>query len=180
MIHLVSRAARSNPPGRAQRLSASALALAGLLAFAGPALAHDYTAGALKIAHPWSRATPATAKVAGGYAKIANGGDAADRLVSASAPDIAGRVEIHEMAVKDGVMTMRPLEAGLPVPAGTTVELKPGSYHIMFLDLKRPLKEGERVKGTLTFEKAGTVAVEFAVEGMGARGAQEHGDHSSH
>ncbi|MDP3254680.1 MAG: copper chaperone PCu(A)C [Bosea sp. (in: a-proteobacteria)] len=132
------------------------------------ALAHDYTLGALKIDHPWTRATPGGAKVAGGYLTIQNGGSASDRLLGGSS-EIAGRVEIHEMAVKDGIMTMRPLDKGLEVKPGEKAELKPGGFHIMFMDLKRPLKEGERVKGTLQFEKAGTVAVEFTVQAVGAR-----------
>lgn len=132
------------------------------------ALAHDYTLGSLKIDHPWTRATPGGAKVAGGYLTIQNNGSAADRLLGGSS-EIAGRVEIHEMAVKDGIMTMRPLPEGLEVKPGDRAELKPGGFHIMFMELKRPLKEGERVKGTLQFEKAGTVAVEFAVQGVGTR-----------
>lgn len=133
------------------------------------ALAHDFTAGPLRIDHPWTRATPAGAKVAGGYLTIQNTGTAPDRLVGGSS-EIAGRIEIHEMAVKDGVMTMRPLDKGLEVKPGDKAELKPGGYHIMFMDLKRQLTEGEAVKGTLQFEKAGTVAVEFAVQAVGARG----------
>lgn len=144
------------------------LAAAALLLSAGFAAAHDFKAGPLKIGHPWSRATPAGAKVGGGYLSIENTGTTADRLVSVSVP-FAGRAEVHEMAVKDGIMTMRPLDKGLEVKPGEKAELKPGGYHIMFMELKRPLKEGERVKGTLQFEKAGTVAVEFAVQGVGAR-----------
>ncbi|MEN5084525.1 copper chaperone PCu(A)C [Bosea sp. TWI1241] len=151
-------------------LAALALTLAG-----GAALAHDYTVGPLKIGHPWTRATPAGAKVAGGYLSVRNTGADADRLVGATS-EIAGRVEVHEMAVKDGVMTMRPLNDGLPVKAGETVELKPGGLHIMFLDLKRQLKEGEKVKGQLRFEKAGTVDVDFAVQSVGAR----EGGHAGH
>lgn len=132
------------------------------------ALAHDFTVGPLKIDHPWTRATPGGAKVAGGYLTILNSGSAPDRLVG-GASDIAGRIEIHEMAVKDGIMTMRPLPGGLELAPGGKAELKPGGYHIMFMDLKRQLKEGESVKGTLQFEKAGTVAVEFAVQSVGAR-----------
>lgn len=132
------------------------------------ALAHDFTVGPLKIDHPWTRATPAGAKVAGGYLTIQNSGSTPDRLLGGSS-DIAGRIEIHEMAVKDGIMTMRPLPSGVEVKAGDKAELKPGGYHIMFMDLQRQLKEGESVKGTLQFEKAGTVAVEFAVQGVGAR-----------
>jgi copper(I)-binding protein len=146
----------------------SLLAALTFVGSAAAALAHDYTAGPLKIGHPWTRATPAGAAVAGGYLTLQNTGSAPDRLIGGSA-EIAGHVEIHEMAVKDGVMTMRPLDKGLEVSAGTSVELKPGSYHVMFMDLKRQLKEGESVKGTLTFEKAGTVPVEFSVQSIGAR-----------
>jgi copper(I)-binding protein len=82
------------------------------------------------------------------------------------------------MAVKDGVMTMRQLPDGLPIPAKGAVALKPGSYHLMFLDLKHPLKKGEPFSGTLTFEKAGTVAVTFAVEDIGATDPAQGGhDH---
>lgn len=144
-------------------LAASALTLTSVVA-----LAHDFTAGPLTLEHPWTRATPAGAKVAGGYLTIQNSGAAPDRLIG-GASDIAGRLEIHEMAVKDGIMTMRPLTSGLEVAPGGKAELKPGGYHIMFMDLKRPLKEGESVKGTLQFEKAGEVTVEFAVGSIGAR-----------
>jgi copper(I)-binding protein len=142
------------------------------------ALAHDFTAGSLKIGHPWTRATPAGAKVAGGYLSLENSGSASDRLVGGSS-DIAGRIEIHEMSVKDGIMTMRPIDQGLEVKPGATVELKPGGYHVMFMDLKRQLKEGETVKGTLTFEKAGAVPVEFAVQSVGAR-EPSHGTGHKH
>jgi copper(I)-binding protein len=137
-----------------------------------PLRAHEFKAGAITVEHPWSRATPGGARVAVGYAAISNAGEA-DRLVAATA-EIAGRAELHEMAAKDGVMTMRPVTGGVSVPAGGKVALKPGSYHLMFLDLKRPLKPGEQFAGTLTFEKAGPVAVTFAVQSIGATGP-EHG-----
>lgn len=140
------------------------------------ALGHDFAAGALKIGHPWTRATPVGAKVAGGYLTLQNGGSTPDRLLGGSS-DIAGRIEIHEMAVKDGVMTMRPLEKGLEVKPGASVELKPGGYHVMFMDLKRQLKEGETVKVTLSFEKAGTLPVEFAVQSVGAREPSQGSGH---
>lgn len=123
--------------------------------------------GDLVITAPWSRATPGGAKVAGGFLTITNTGKTADKLVSGSFAQ-AGRFEVHEMAMKDGVMTMRPVSGGLEIPAGGTVTLAPGGYHVMFMDLKQPLKEGDAVKGTLTFEKAGTVEVTFDVRGIGA------------
>ena len=155
-------------PSRRRLLLAAAV---GAVLLAGAATAHEFKAGGIEIEHPWSRATPGGAKVAAGYLVLKNAG-AADRLVSATAP-FAGRVEIHEMAMKDGVMTMRPLADGIAVPAGGTVAFKPGGYHIMFMDLKQPLKEGTLVDGTLTFEKAGTVQVQYKVEAVGA-GASGH------
>ena len=131
------------------------------------ATAHDYTKGSLKIDHPWSRATPHGAQVAGGYLVIENKGADADRLVSATS-EIAGRVEIHEMTVQDGIMKMRPLARGLEIKPGATAKLEPGGFHVMFMNLKRPLKLGEKFKGTLVFEKAGRIEVEFTVEAMGA------------
>src|SRR5258708_22218021 len=72
------------------------------------------------------------------------------------------------MATKDGMMRMRALPAGLEIKPGETVEFKPGSYHIMFMNLKEPLEQGQRIKGTLTFEKAGPLDVEYVVEAVGA------------
>lgn len=142
-------------------------------AFAAPGSAHDFKAGSIAIDHPWSRATPAGAKVAAGYLTIQNPGDTPDRLVSASA-EIAGRTEIHEMAVANGVMTMRQIDQGVAVPAKGEARLAPAGIHIMFMDLKRQLKQGESFAGVLTFEKAGEVKVEFAVQSIGATQA-DHG-----
>ena len=133
----------------------------------GAIAAHEFKLGSLEISHPWARATPTGATVAGGYLKITNKGTTPDRLVGGTAA-FAGRFEIHEMKMVDGVMQMRPLPAGLEIKPGETVELKPGSYHVMFMALKEPLKQGQTVKGTLNFEKAGTVAVEYTVEAIGA------------
>ena len=127
--------------------------------------AHEYKAGSLEIIHPWSRATVPNAKVAGGYFKIINKGQEADRLVKVTA-DLSDDVQIHEMAVVDGVMKMRHLTNGTEIPAGGDIEFKPGSFHIMFMDLKNGLKEGEKFKGKLFFEKAGEVDVDFVVEAM--------------
>ena len=126
----------------------------------------DYNLGSLQISQPWSRATPKGATVAGAYLKIANNGTTPDRLVSGSSP-VAGRFEVHERTMDNGVMKMRPLKGGLEIKPGQSVEFKPGSYHIMLLDLKQPLQKGEHVKGTLTFEKAGSVDVDYMVVGVG-------------
>jgi copper(I)-binding protein len=131
------------------------------------AWAHDYKLGPLEIAHPWTRATPKGATVAGGYLKVTNTGRTPDRLIGGSTA-VAGRFEIHEMKLVDNVMQMRPLPAGLEIKPGETVELKPGSYHLMFMQLKTPLEPGKSIKGTLVFEKAGTIEVEYTVEAIGA------------
>lgn len=173
MSHSIRAAAHALAPGRKnhflhsfeQRLAIAMLVFALLFVGAQPVFAHEFKLGDLEIEHPWSRATPAGAKVAGGYFTITNTGSA-DRLLSISS-DISAKAELHEMGVKDGVMTMRPVSGGLEIPAGGKVALKPGGYHLMFVDLKRQPKQGETFSATLTFEKAGTVTVQFAVEGIG-------------
>lgn len=144
------------------------LSLMLLFVAAHPVRAHDHQAGSIVIEHPWSRATPPGAKVAAGYLVIHNKSSEPDRLVEATA-EIAGRAEIHTMEMKDGVMTMRPVEGGVEIPAGGEVKLEPGSYHMMFMGLARPLKEGDHFAGSLTFEKAGTVSVDYAVGSVGAK-----------
>lgn len=142
--------------------------LAGALFVAPLAVAHDYTAGALKIGHPWSRATPNGAKVAGGYLTVTNTGAEPDTLTGGTFAE-SGSVELHTMSMEGGVMKMAPVEGGLVIKPGETVKLAPGGYHLMFLGLKDQLKKGTRVKGTLTFTKAGSVPVEFAVESIAAK-----------
>jgi copper(I)-binding protein len=137
---------------------------------AGPAFAHGYKLGPLEIGHPWTRATPKGASVAGGYLKITNSGSAPDRLIGGTAT-FAGRFEIHEMRMSGGVMQMRALPRGIEVKPGETVELKPGSFHLMFMGLKHPLEQGQRVKGSLVFEKAGMIEVEYVVEALGGEPA---------
>jgi periplasmic copper chaperone A len=138
-----------------------------LAMLATDASAEDYKIGNLQISQPWTRATPKGAAVAGGYLKITNTGTTPDRLLGGST-DVAKRLEIHEMSMGGGVMKMRELKDGLDIPPGATVELKPSSYHIMMQELARPLAKGQRVKASLTFEKAGKGEVEFAVEAIGA------------
>lgn len=135
-------------------LGRSLFALALLLAGSPAAFAADVKAGDLVITQPWSRATPGGAKTGAGYLTIENKGSAPDRLVAVSG-DVAGRIEVHEMAVNNGVMTMRPLEKGLVIEPGKTVALAPGGYHLMLMELKSPLKQGDKLPVTLEFEKAG-------------------------
>jgi copper(I)-binding protein len=129
--------------------------------------ARDYKAGTLTIIDPWSRATPKGASVGSGYLKIVNSGATADRLTGGSS-EIAGAFQIHEMTMEKGVAKMRLLKDGLDIKPGQTVELKPGGFHIMFVDLKQPLNKGDHFKATLVFEKAGMVEVEYDVLAMGA------------
>jgi copper(I)-binding protein len=152
--------------------------LALFLAFtASAAVADDITVGTLTISSPWARATPPGAKAAGGYVTIHNSGTQSDRLIAVSM-EIAGRAEVHEMKMDNGVAQMRELEDGLEIPAGGTVELKPGSFHLMLMDLAGPLKEGDSIVGTLTFEKAGTVDLTFDVGPIGSSEPPMH-DHGA-
>lgn len=140
-----------------------------------PARAADVRAGDLVISQAWSRATPNGAKIGGGYLTIENKGSAPDKLVGVSG-DIAGKIEVHEMTTIDGVMKMRPVDKGLTIDPGKTVKLAPGGYHLMMMDLKTPLKQGDRVPVTLEFEKAGKVPVTLDVQGVGAPGPAAGGN----
>lgn len=146
----------------------------GCIAFgtlAGPALAQSK--GDVEIEKPWARATPPGAAVGGGYLVIRNKGAAGDRLVGVASP-VSARVEIHEMAMDKDVMRMREVK-GVDVPARKSVELKPGGFHLMLIELKAPLKPGDKVPLTLRFEKAGEVKTELAVGAMTASGpAMKH------
>jgi len=162
----------------------SVLAAALLLSSAVGVFAADVRAGDLLISQTWSRATPGGAKIGAGYLTIENKGGAPDRLVAVSG-QVAGKIEIHQMAVNNGVMTMRPVEQGLTIEPGKTVTLAPGGYHLMMMDLKSPLKQGDKVPLTLEFEKAGKVAVTLDVQAVGAKapsgdggGMMKQHDHS--
>ncbi|WP_198374665.1 copper chaperone PCu(A)C [Neoroseomonas rubea] len=139
--------------------------------FALPAIAHDYTAGDLRIFHPWTRAAGANGN-GGGFMRLTNGGAQPDRLISAASP-IARVVELHTHLREGDVMRMRPVN-DIPIPAGQTVELRPGGVHVMLIGLNAPLQQGTRVPVTLRFERAGEVTVELAVEAAGARAPGHH------
>ena len=140
---------------------AAALSLAAVLTLAD-AQAHEVKIGDLVINHPWSRQSPMSASVAAGFLTITNNGKQDDRLVKASS-EISPMVQIHDMKMEGDVMKMVELPDGIVIPAGATVTLKPKSLHIMFMDLKAPVMEGEEIAGTLTFEKAGTVDIKYEV-----------------
>lgn len=119
---------------------------------AGPAAPRIEASGA------WGRPSPMVDKAGAVYVVIENKGNAADRLIGASSP-AAQMVEVHESYMEGGVMKMRPVAGGVDVPAGGKVELKPGSYHIMLMDLAAPLQTANTIVVTLKFEKSGEVAV---------------------
>ena len=149
--------------------------LAVALAAALPAAAQSpaaVQAGALRIAEPWSRATPGGATVGAGYLTVENHGAEPDRLLRAES-EVADGADLHETATEAGVARMKPT-GGLAVAPHGRLELKPGGYHLMLTGLKRPLKEGERFAATLVFEKAGRVPVTFTVRGIGAGAAAHH------
>ena len=145
---------------------AAALSLAAVFTLAD-AQAHEVKIGDLVIHHPWSRQSPMSASVAAGFLTITNNGQQDDRLVKASS-DISPVVQIHDMTMEGDVMKMVELPDGLVIPAGATVKLKPKSLHIMFMDVKQQPGEGTSFTGTLTFEKAGTVTIDYEVAGPGA------------
>lgn len=127
----------------------------------------------IEVSAAWARAMLAGQKAAGAYMTLTNTGVEADRLVGGSSP-AAGKVEVHTMEVVNDVMTMRPVEGGLEIPAGGSVELKPGSFHVMFMDVATPFVEGGTVPVTLEFEKAGSVELSLPVRAM--QGAGGHGN----
>ena len=131
-----------------------------LLSF-GIASAHEYKVKDLTIGHPWTRVTPGGVKNGVVYVTFINDGTTADRLLKVSTP-IAASASIHESSQEDGVMRMREV-GSVDLPAGKTVELKPGGLHIMLMGLKQPLKDGDMVPLTLTLADEGEVPVEVMV-----------------
>jgi len=132
-----------------------------------PAVAADYDVGSIHISQPWARATPQGAPSGAGYMTVTNKGTTADR-VSCVSDDASAQCQIHSMTMEGGVMKMRPVEGGLEIKPGETVTLKPGGYHVMFVDLTHPLVQGQTVKVTLKFDHAGAVDVEYPIAGIGA------------
>ncbi len=149
----------------------SLLAAIGLIALSLAATADEVKLGDLTISDLWTRATPPKAASAGGYLTIVNAGKEPDRLIAASSP-VAGKAELHQMAMKNGVMTMRPVAGGIAIPQGGKVSLDPDGLHIMFIDLKEGLKVGDKVPVTLTFEKAGKMDTFLTVLPIGSKGPQ--------
>ncbi|CUX32831.1 MULTISPECIES: copper chaperone PCu(A)C [Agrobacterium] len=128
-------------------------------------------AGSLEVSEGTTKAMLPGQPVGGGYVTIKNTGDSDDKLIGVESSS-AGRAEIHEMAMVNDVMKMRKLDDGIVIPAGQTVELKPGGLHMMFFDVKKPFAEGDKVPVTLIFEKAGKV--EIVLSAGAAKGGGDH------
>lgn len=129
----------------------------------GIAFAHGAAAGNISVSHAWTRAVVVTGMNGGGYVTIVNSGNEHDRLIAIKT-DIAESTELHETVEKDGMMHMQFLPDGIPVPANSTVELKPGGLHLMLLKVKRKTEPGEQIPVTLVFERAGELATHLAVQ----------------
>lgn len=141
---------------------------------------HRITHQSLIITMPFVFVSPPAALSAGGYLTIENTGDTDDVLIGGTAA-FAGKTEIHEMKMVDSIMKMKHLEQGLVIPAGETVELKPGGLHVMFMGLNESLLEGKPVPGTLEFKEAGTVQIEYQVldrkKHMAGKKKHQHDNH---
>jgi len=144
-------------------------ALIAVSTIALPATAHSVNVGTLELTNLWTRATPPKAPTGGGYLTITNSGSEDDTLIAVSTP-VSEKGELHIMEVKDGIMTMHPVEGGIVIPAGETVTLAPGGLHLMFIGLKESLKEGGMLPVTLTFAKAGTVETTLHIMPIGSQG----------
>ena len=132
------------------------------------ALPTEYTLGPLEIRAPWARATPKGATIGGGYVEIKNNGAVADRLMSGSV-SVAKLFQIHQTTIDNGVAKMQQITTGVEIAPGQSLKFEPGSSHLMFVNLTGPLHAGEKVHGTLQFEHAGTIDIDYAVLGMGAK-----------
>lgn len=149
------------------RILSKLVLLAALIAATPAAFAQSGGNAKIDVEKPYARATPAGAMSGAAYMTLANETQTADRLTGASS-EVAAKVQIHEMKVVNGVMKMREVAGGLAIPAGGSVALKPGSYHVMLMGLKKPLVAGQSFPLTLTFAKAGNISVTVPVEAMGA------------
>ena len=143
------------------------------LGLAGHGAAQEYKVRGITVITPWARATPGGATVAGAFLEIRADAGVEDRLVAAKSP-AAGTVELHEHVNDGGVMKMRKLDA-IAIKGAQAVVLKPGGLHVMLMDLKAPLKEGEKVQFTLVFEKAGELTIEAPIAKVGATGPNASG-----
>ncbi|RON10531.1 copper resistance protein CopZ [Pseudomonas brassicacearum] len=150
------------------------IVLAALLLPACFANAHEYKAGELEIAHPWSQELPPNAPTVAAYFVIHNNGKTADRLLGVASP-ISGKAELHEHVKQNDLMKMQQVPS-VEIPAGGDITFAPMAYHVMLLELKDRslLHDGKRFPLTLHFEKSGDVTVEVAVQKQPPAGTEEH------
>jgi len=142
--------------------------------------AADVKVGDIMIVDAYIRAMPASAKVTSGYLEIHNHGHESDQLLAVQSSS-AARIEIHEMRMEGDVMRMRPLPEGLELPAGETIALRPGGYHLMIFDPMISLVKGENFPMELHFGKAGTVSINFAIRDLDdKRDDDNHHTHHHH
>jgi len=139
------------------------------------AMAKDYKIGSIEIINPWSRASPKGALTAIGYMTVKNNGTAPDRLIGGSI-EIAASFEMHSMAMDNGISRMRELK-DVDIQPGQAIEFKPGGSHVMFVRLKHQLLKGQHINGTLVFQRAGEVKIEYDVMGIGEQRGPQSMDH---
>lgn len=159
------------------KLTLKTMLAATLIALPTLTFAHDFHVGDLTIDHPMAFETAATMKAGGGFVTITNTGDTDDALLGVKAD--FPKVDIHESYEENGVAKMGHVDR-IEIPAGETVELAPGGYHVMFMGLSAPLVAGESFPATLVFEKAGEVEIMFSIETRANMDHSGHGDHSNH
>ncbi|MEH6630051.1 MAG: copper chaperone PCu(A)C [Halopseudomonas aestusnigri] len=159
----------------------AALATIICLSLTSTVSASDNKAGDIMVQKPWARATLGQMKNGASFLSLHNMGSEDDTLISAAGA-AAKRIELHSHTMVDGVMKMRQVEGGIPVTAGSMVELKPGGFHIMMMGLSAPLKEGEMFPLTLTFEKSGSVDIMIHIQKGGAMKPMDgtKKDHTTH
>lgn len=158
------------------------LALIPGLVFSGAVLAHDYKVAGLQVGHPWARPTVPGQPSGGAYLSIENKGKAGDKLIAVTSP-VAKSTEIHTMSMDGNVMKMREV-GSIDIKPSEKIAMQPGNgYHIMLIGLSQPLKTGDKIPLTLTFEKAGKLEVSVYVEDKTAdkagdnKGGMEHMHH---
>ena len=134
-------------------------------------------AAGIQVEEPWARASVEGMKMSGAFMKINNDTNAQDFLVGGNSP-VAERVEVHTHVNDNGVMRMREVKGGIPLPAGQTQELKRGSYHIMFFGLKKPLQEGDKFDLNLKFKNAKPQKITVTVKPMQAGAAMHDHEHN--
>jgi copper(I)-binding protein len=155
-----------------------ALALFAIMLSGTAAFSQSVTVGSLSLTDLWTRATPPGAPTAGGYLTITNTGTEADRLLSVASPDAASG-ELHQMQMSNGIMEMRAVTDGIEIPPGGTVTLAPSGFHMMFVTLKQPLKNGGELPVTLIFAKAGTITTTLHIYPVGSKGPESAANHDA-